>query len=126
MSLVGSKFAEIVKIGKTNTDGLKSGKIDHVAVSPRSSGLLKNKREEIVVVSYEGRKNPRSSSYVQRRSRPSEKSYQACYVQASHSYNPSIYQNATATYPNVQAPLYKSPPLNYQNPSSVYPNHPPP
>ncbi|XP_015068743.1 uncharacterized protein LOC107013317 [Solanum pennellii] len=126
MLLVGAKFAEIVKIGETIEDGLKLGKIDHVYASPGSSGLLKKKREEIAAVSYGGKKTPRSSSYSQGRSRPSQKSYQACYAQASHPNNPSIYQNATATYLNIQAPLYQSPPPNYQNPSPIYPNHPPP
>ena len=107
MLLVGEKFAEIVKIGETIEDGSKSGKISRVAASPGSSGLLEKKREEIYCCSYGGRKTPRSLSYSQGRSRPSQKSYQACYTQASHPNNPSIYQNSTATYPNVQAPLYQ-------------------
>ena len=62
--LVGEKFAEIVKICKTIEDWLKIGKIAHVATSLGSSGSLKMKREKIDVVSYGGKKTPRSSSYV--------------------------------------------------------------
>ncbi|XP_015060443.1 uncharacterized protein LOC107006392 [Solanum pennellii] len=47
MLLVGAKFAEIVTIGETIEDGLKSGKIARVAASPGSSGLLRKKREEV-------------------------------------------------------------------------------
>ncbi|XP_015084234.1 extensin-2-like [Solanum pennellii] len=47
-------------------------------------------------------------------------------MEASHPNNPPIHQNATSTYPNVQAPLYQSLPSNYQNQSPIYPNHPPP
>ncbi|XP_015072662.1 extensin-2-like [Solanum pennellii] len=106
--------------------GLKTGNIDRVAASLGLSGTLKKKREEIVAVSYGGKKTPRSSSYSQGRSRPSQNSYQACYTQDSHPNNPPIYQNTASTYSNVQAPLYQSPPPNYQNPSPIYPNHPPP
>ncbi|XP_015060346.1 extensin-2-like [Solanum pennellii] len=122
MLLVGAKFAEIVKIGDTIEDSLKSGKIARVAASPRSSRLLKKKREEVAAVSYGGRKTPRSLSHSQGRSRPSPKSYQAYYTQSSHPNN----HNTTPTYPNAQAPLYQSPPLNYQSPSPIYPNYPPP
>ena len=41
--LVGAKFAEIVRIGETIEDDLKSKKITCVAASPRSSCLLKTK-----------------------------------------------------------------------------------
>ena len=41
MLLVGAKFAEIVKVGETIKDGLRTGKIARVAASPGSSGLLK-------------------------------------------------------------------------------------
>ena len=44
MLLVGAKFAEIVKVGKTIKDGLKSGKIARVSASPASSGLMRKKR----------------------------------------------------------------------------------
>ena len=54
--LVRAKFAEIVKVGETIKDGLKTGKIARVAVSPESSCMLKKKREEIAAVSYRGRK----------------------------------------------------------------------
>ena len=63
--LVGAKFVEIIKAGEAIEDRLKTGKIARVAASPGSSGTLKKKREEIVVVSYGGRKTPRSSSYSQ-------------------------------------------------------------
>ena len=44
MLLVEEKFAEIVKVGETMKDGLKTGKIAHVAASPGSSGLLKKEK----------------------------------------------------------------------------------
>jgi len=44
-------FAEIFKIGETIEDGLKSGKIARVAATPRSSGLLIKKREEVAAIS---------------------------------------------------------------------------
>ncbi|XP_069146122.1 uncharacterized protein [Solanum lycopersicum] len=37
--LIGAKFTEIVKVGETIEDGLKSGKIARVSASPGSSGL---------------------------------------------------------------------------------------
>ena len=57
--LVRAMFVKIVKIDETIDDSLKSGKIARIAASLGSSGFLKNKREEIVVVSYRGRKTPR-------------------------------------------------------------------
>ena len=50
MLLVGEKLIEIVKIGETIEVGLKMGKIAHVAASPASSGLLKNKGEDISAI----------------------------------------------------------------------------
>ena len=47
MLFVGEKFCEILKVGETIEDGLKTRKLAHVAESPRSSGLLKKKREDI-------------------------------------------------------------------------------
>ena len=43
MLLVGAKFVDLVKIGETVEDDLKSKKITCVAASPRSSCLLKTK-----------------------------------------------------------------------------------
>ena len=43
--LISAKFAEIVKVGETIEDGLKSGKIDRVSTTPGSSGLVRKKRE---------------------------------------------------------------------------------
>ena len=71
MLLVGVKFAEIVKVGDTIEDGLKTKKIACVAASSGSSSLLKKKREDVCVVSYEGRKTPRRSSSYQGHPRPS-------------------------------------------------------
>ena len=58
MLLVRAKFAEIVKICETIKDSLKSGKTARVAAPPRSSGLLRKKREEVAAISYGGRKTP--------------------------------------------------------------------
>ena len=124
--LVRAKFAELIKVGETIKDGLKTGKISYVAASSGSLVTLKNKREEIAAILYGGKKTTRSSSYSQVCSWPSQHSYHALYMQGCHPNNPPIYQNTKATYRNVQAPLYKNPPPNYQNPSSIYPNNPPP
>ncbi|TMW98028.1 hypothetical protein EJD97_004605 [Solanum chilense] len=70
MLLIVAKFVEIVKVGETIEDGLKTGKISRVAASPWSSGLLKKKREDVSVVSYEGKKTLRRSSSYQGHSRP--------------------------------------------------------
>ena len=50
--LIGAKFAEIVKVGETIEDGLKSGKIARVSASPGSSGLVRKKREEVNAISH--------------------------------------------------------------------------
>lgn len=56
--LVVAKFSEIVMFGETIEDGLKPGKIAYIAASPKSSVLLKKKRDNVSYVSYEGRKTP--------------------------------------------------------------------
>ena len=75
--LIGAKFAEIVKVGETIEDGLKSGKIARVSASPGSSGLVRKKREEVAAISYGGRKVPKNSPRPQDRSKPLPKSHQA-------------------------------------------------
>ncbi|XP_015081224.1 uncharacterized protein LOC107024772 [Solanum pennellii] len=122
MLLVGAKFVEIVKVGETIEDGLKLGKISWVSTSPGYSGLIRKKREKVVVVSYGGRKPPRNSSHSQDRSRPSPKSHQAYYPQSNHPNN----HNTTPTYPNSQISSYQCPPPNLQNFSPTYPNFPQP
>ena len=51
MLLVGEKFSDIVKVGETIEDGLKTGKIACVAALPRSSRLLEKKREKKLFLS---------------------------------------------------------------------------
>ncbi|XP_069145685.1 uncharacterized protein [Solanum lycopersicum] len=63
MLLVEAKFAEIVKVGETIKDGLKSGKIAHVSTSPGSSGLIRKRREEVVAFSYQQVPPPQQSGY---------------------------------------------------------------
>ncbi|XP_015064647.1 uncharacterized protein LOC107009834 [Solanum pennellii] len=94
MLLFRLKFAEIIKIGETIEDGLKSEKIARVAASPGSSGLLKKKREEIA--------SGVSPNYAN--------------VQSSYRAPPPVYQ--------VQAPLYRNSPSNYQAPSPNYQTNP--
>ena len=118
--LIGAKFAEIVKVGETIEDDLKSGKIAQVSASPGSSGLMRKKREEVAVISYGGRKLPRNSSRPQDRSKPPPKSHQAYRPQSNHSGN----YNAAPTYPEAQILSYQNPPPNPQNFPSVYPNYP--
>ena len=66
--LVGAKFSEIVKVGESIKDGLKTEKICRVTASAGSSSLLKKKREDVSAISYEGGRpqkiiiQPRSSS----------------------------------------------------------------
>ena len=118
--LIGVKFAEIVKVGETIEDDLKSGKIARVSASPGSSGLMRKKREEVAVISYGGRKLPRNSSRPQDRSKPPPKSHQAYRPQSNHSGN----YNAAPTYPDPHILSYHNPPQIPENFPSVYPNYP--
>ncbi|KAK4726780.1 hypothetical protein R3W88_031697 [Solanum pinnatisectum] len=136
MLLVGAKFAEIVKVGETIEDGLKTGKIARVAASPGSSGLLKKKREDVSAVSFEGKKTPRKFLSYQGRSRPSQSLYPV-YTPLPNYQNtpppiyqtpPPIYQtpsyhyrNVTPNCANVQA-NYQAPPPTYQTPAPLYQN----
>lgn len=47
MLLIGEKFSKIVNVSEIIEGGLKNGKIAGVAISPRSSGLLKKKKEDV-------------------------------------------------------------------------------
>ncbi|XP_069150856.1 uncharacterized protein [Solanum lycopersicum] len=141
--LIGAKFAEIVKVGETINDGLKSGKIARVSASPGSSKLVRKKREEVAAISYGGRKIPRNSPCPQDRFKPLQKSHQA-YRPQSH---PSNNYNAAPTYPDaqnvapscanvqpsyrapspayqIQTPAYQSPLPNYQAPIPNYQTNP--
>ena len=120
--LVGAKFAEIVKVGETIEDGLKSGKIARVSASPGSSGLIRKRREEVAAVSYGGRKTPRNPSHSQDRSRPSPKSQRSYYPQSDHPNN----HNTVPTYQNAQISSYQGTPSNLQNFSPIFPNYPQP
>ncbi|XP_015164081.1 uncharacterized protein [Solanum tuberosum] len=88
MLLVRSKSAEIVKVGETIEDRLRTGKITRVAALPGSSSLLKKKREDVSSISYEGKKTPMKSSSYQGRSRPSQSSYSACYAHTDYQIAP--------------------------------------
>ncbi|KAK4724407.1 hypothetical protein R3W88_027186 [Solanum pinnatisectum] len=100
MFLVGATFAEIVKVGDTIEDGLRTGRIARVAASLGPSGLLKKKIEDVSSISYEGKKIPRKISSYQGRSRPSQSSYPAYYAQAD-------YQNTPPpSYQNISPPSY--------------------
>ena len=96
--LIGAKFAEIVKVGETIEDVLKSGKIARVFASPGSSGLMRKKREEVVAISYGGRKTPRNSSRPQVHSKIPQKSHQAYHPQSNHSND----HDAAPTYLDAQ------------------------
>ncbi|KAK4724983.1 hypothetical protein R3W88_027762 [Solanum pinnatisectum] len=136
MLLVGAKFAEIVKVGETIEDGLRTGKIARVAASPGSSGLLKKRREDVSSISLEEKKTPRKSLSYQGRSRPSQSSYPIYTPLPNHqSTLPAIYQTPPPVYQtpsyhyrniapncaNVQA-NYQAPPLTYQTPAPLYQN----
>ena len=83
--LISAKFTEIVKVGETIEDGLKSGKIARVSASPGSSGLVRKKREEVNAISHGGRKAPRNLPRPQGRSNPPSKPHQAYRPQSNHS-----------------------------------------
>ena len=70
MLLVGEKFVEIVKVGESIKDGLRTKKIARVAASLGLSVLLKKKREDVSAISYEGKKIPRRSLSYRGHSRP--------------------------------------------------------
>ncbi|KAK4728995.1 hypothetical protein R3W88_021983 [Solanum pinnatisectum] len=131
MLLVGAKFAEIVKVGETIEDGLRTRKIARVAASPGSSGLLKKKREDVSSISYEGKKAPRKSLSFQGRSRPLQSSYLACHAQADyqniplpsyHNTPPPSYQNTPPPSYQISPPIYQTPPPVYQTPPHHYQN----
>ncbi|KAK4730873.1 hypothetical protein R3W88_023861 [Solanum pinnatisectum] len=129
MLLVGAKFAEIVKVGETIEDGLRTGKIAHVAALPGSSGLLKKKREDVSSISFEGKKTPRKSLSYQGHHRPSQSSYPIYTpIPNYQSSPPPIYQtpsyhyrNVTPNCANVQA-NYQAPPPTYQTLAPLYQN----
>lgn len=116
MLFVGPKFAEIVKVGETIKDWLKTRKITRVSASPISSGLFK-KKEDVYVVSYEGKKTPRISSSYHGRSRPSQSSYQTCYTQAYYQNIPPPLQ-----LPKCSSHLPKYSPSHIQKFPSISPN----
>uniref|UniRef100_M0ZH70 Uncharacterized protein n=1 Tax=Solanum tuberosum TaxID=4113 RepID=M0ZH70_SOLTU len=131
MLLVGAKFAEIVKVGETIEDGLRTGKIGHVAASLGSSGLLKKKREDVSSISYvsEGKKPSRKFSSYQGRSRTLQSSHPACFVQADYqtplqlpNYPFPSYQNTPPSVYQNTLPVYQNPPSIYQIPPSHYCN----
>ncbi|XP_015076282.1 uncharacterized protein LOC107020435 [Solanum pennellii] len=95
--LIRAKFAEIVKVGETIEDGLKSGKIARVSASPGSSGLLRKKREEVAAVSYGEEKLPGTRR--------------------------SNYRAPSPTF-HVQAPAYQNPLPNCQAPVPNYQTNP--
>ncbi|XP_069145683.1 uncharacterized protein [Solanum lycopersicum] len=125
MLLVGAKFAEIVKVGETIEDGLKSGKIALISASPGFSGLIRKRREEVAAVSYGGRKTPRNPSHSQDRSRHSPKSHRSYYLQSNHPDN----HNTAPTYPNAQISSYQielpSTSAHLSSPSSIISEPPP-
>ncbi|XP_010327350.1 uncharacterized protein [Solanum lycopersicum] len=118
--LIGAKFAEIVKVGETIEDGLKSGKIARVSASPGSSGLVRKKREEVNAISHGGRKIPRSLPRPQGRSNPPSKPHQAYHLHSNH----SGHYNAAPHYPDAHIVSYQNPPPIPQNFPSTYPNYP--
>ncbi|KAK4736925.1 hypothetical protein R3W88_000622 [Solanum pinnatisectum] len=123
MLLVGAKFAEIVKVGETIEDGLRTGKIARVAASPGSSGLLKKKREDMSSISYDGKKAPRKSLSFQGRSRPLQSSYPACHAQADYQNTPPpSYQNTPPPSYQISPPIYQTPPPVYQTQPHHYRN----
>ncbi|KAK4722188.1 hypothetical protein R3W88_012421 [Solanum pinnatisectum] len=123
MLLVGAKFAEIVKVGETIEDGLRTGKIARVAASPGSSGLIKKKREDVSSISYEGKKTPRKSLLYQGCSRPSQNSYTAYHAQADYQNTlPPSYQNTPPPCYQISPPIYQTPPPVYQTSPHHYRN----
>ncbi|XP_069149116.1 uncharacterized protein [Solanum lycopersicum] len=114
--LIGAKFAEIVKVGETIEDGLKSGKIARVSASPGSSGLVRKKREEVNAISHGGRKAPRNLPRPQGRPYPPSQPHQAYRPNSNH----SSHYNAGPTYPEAHIASYQNPPPIPQN----FPNYP--
>ncbi|XP_055830863.1 uncharacterized protein LOC129899888 [Solanum dulcamara] len=136
--LVGAKFAEVVKIGETIEDGLKTGRITHVAIQTGPSGLFKKKREDVSFISHAPDKRlQRSSNFSSRKTSPSkiyppspQNSYPMFYVQPSYqtpppNYLPPHYQNAPRGYQTPQCPNFRTPASLYQNRPS-YRHVPPP
>ncbi|KAK4727155.1 hypothetical protein R3W88_032072 [Solanum pinnatisectum] len=96
MLLVRAKLAEIVKVGETIEDKLRTEKIARVAASPGSSGLLKKKRKDVSSI-MKGRRPPGN-----------------------------LYRKLPNSSPNVPNPSSTLPkyPLNYQVPQPNYQTNP--
>ncbi|XP_055800353.1 uncharacterized protein LOC129869752 [Solanum dulcamara] len=123
--LVGAKFAEVVKIGETIEDGLKTKRIIRVAIQTSSSVLFKKKKKDVSFNSdAHDRRIRRSPYFSSRKTSPSKiyppslkNPYPIFYVQPSYqtpppNYLPSHYQ--TAQRPNFQTPApFCRNPLNY-------------
>ncbi|XP_055814108.1 uncharacterized protein LOC129883473 [Solanum dulcamara] len=136
--LVGAKFAEVVKIGETIEDGLKTGRITCVAIQTSSSDLFKKKREDVSFIFHTpNRRIQRSSSFSSRKTSPSkiyppspQNPYPIFYVQSSYetlppNYLPPHYQNAPRGYQTQQRPNFRTPAAFRQNRPS-YRHVPPP
>ncbi|XP_055803406.1 uncharacterized protein LOC129872442 [Solanum dulcamara] len=124
--LVGAKFAEVVKIGETIEDGLKTGRITRVAIQTSSSVLFKKKKEDVSFISDAPDRRIRRSPYFSSRKTspfkiypPSPKNpYPIFYVQPSYQTSPPNYlppHYQTAQRPNFQTPApFRRNPLNYR------------
>ncbi|XP_055814653.1 uncharacterized protein LOC129884368 [Solanum dulcamara] len=137
--LVGAKFAEVVKIGETIEDGLKTGRITHVAIQTGPSDLFKKKREDVSFISHApGKRLQRSSNFSSRKTSPTriyppspQNSYPMFYVQPSYqtpplNYLPPRYQNAPRGYQTPQCPNFRTPASLHQNRPSYHHVSPPP
>ncbi|XP_055806992.1 uncharacterized protein LOC129875775 [Solanum dulcamara] len=136
--LVGAKFTEVVKIGETIEDSLKTERITRVAIQAGSSGLFKKKREDVSFISHvPERRTQRSCYFSSRKTLPSEiyplspqNPYPIFYVQSSYQtpppkYLPPHYQNAPCGYQTPQCPNFRTPaPFRQNRPS--YRHVPPP
>ncbi|XP_010320484.2 uncharacterized protein [Solanum lycopersicum] len=101
--LIGAKFAEIVKVGETIEDGLKSGKIARVSALPGSSGLNPPSIPQNFPSIYQNYPKAYQVPPHYKNVAPSCANVQPSYRALSPSYQ-------------IQTPAYLSPHPNYQAP----------
>ncbi|XP_015169313.1 uncharacterized protein [Solanum tuberosum] len=116
MSMMGQKFAELIKMGDFIEEGVKSGKIQSMvalqaasrAIQSGSIGGIKKKREDVSAITYQP--GGPSHRYPNNPEIAAHTSYVPVYNTQSH-YNPPrapAYQNPPRPYVPVQAPIHQN------------------
>ena len=132
MLLIGAKFAEIVKVGETIEDGLRTGRIARMTTSAGSSGLPRKKREDVSSISCAS-EGKRSSSSNSKKSMPPrtypqspQNTFPVYYSQPAHPASQPNYQIPSPNFPSPQYQnIYQTPMPNCSNIQPTYQASPP-